>query len=92
MCDESWIENGRPMVQCEDCENWYHWHCVGFRKAMEEEEWKCVNCAQKRRPPELEKPGDVLLELNQSASSFLGQPPDEKNAISATEPLNSATS
>lgn len=34
------------MVQCDFCDNWYHFRCVGVTKKIENLEWTCQFCVQ----------------------------------------------
>ncbi|XP_053437101.1 transcription initiation factor TFIID subunit 3-like [Nycticebus coucang] len=46
-------DDGSPMISCDDCNDWYHWPCVGVTAAPPEEmQWFCLECASKRRAKE----------------------------------------
>nr|BAC39218.1 unnamed protein product [Mus musculus] len=41
-------DDGSPMIGCDDCDDWYHWPCVGIMAAPPEEmQWFCPKCANK---------------------------------------------
>ncbi|KAL0968741.1 hypothetical protein UPYG_G00271120 [Umbra pygmaea] len=43
-------DDGSPMVGCDDCDDWYHWPCVGMSSAPpEDQQWFCVKCAGKKK-------------------------------------------
>ncbi|XP_058448836.1 uncharacterized protein LOC131428813 [Malaya genurostris] len=42
MCQN--VDNSR-MVQCDSCDNWYHFECVGVTQEIEYNDWKCCKCA-----------------------------------------------
>jgi len=41
-------DDGRPLVQCDDCRTWYHLKCVGIKHhselGAEEDPWYCPDC------------------------------------------------
>ncbi|KZT08933.1 uncharacterized protein LAESUDRAFT_723229 [Laetiporus sulphureus 93-53] len=41
-------DDGRPLVQCDDCHTWYHLQCVGIKSAEElgeeDDPWYCSAC------------------------------------------------
>ncbi|KAI0932864.1 hypothetical protein AcW1_000138 [Taiwanofungus camphoratus] len=41
-------DDGRPLVQCDDCKTWYHLSCVGIKNASElgdeDDPWYCADC------------------------------------------------
>lgn len=54
--DKVWIcpgckspDDGSPMIGCDNCEEWYHWTCVGIRKDPDEDSWFCPRCTEKQR-------------------------------------------
>ncbi|XP_023664781.2 transcription initiation factor TFIID subunit 3-like isoform X1 [Paramormyrops kingsleyae] len=43
-------DDGSPMIGCDDCDDWYHWPCVGLLAAPPEDvQWFCVKCDSKRK-------------------------------------------
>ncbi|KAH9510176.1 hypothetical protein Btru_043652 [Bulinus truncatus] len=40
-------DDGTEMVGCDQCDNWYHWPCVGITEAPTEEHWYCAKCLPK---------------------------------------------
>ncbi|XP_067325423.1 transcription initiation factor TFIID subunit 3 isoform X2 [Anolis sagrei] len=43
-------DDGSPMIGCDDCDDWYHWPCVGIKAAPPQEvQWFCSRCASKRK-------------------------------------------
>ncbi|XP_075408515.1 transcription initiation factor TFIID subunit 3 isoform X1 [Tenrec ecaudatus] len=43
-------DDGSPMIGCDDCDDWYHWPCVGIMTAPPEEmQWFCPKCANKKK-------------------------------------------
>ena len=45
------------MVQCEACEGWYHYSCMGIKKERDiPEVWKCGYCTQQQLDIQPEKP------------------------------------
>ncbi|KAM6960766.1 transcription initiation factor TFIID subunit 3 isoform 2-T2 [Aplochiton taeniatus] len=43
-------DDGSPMIGCDDCDDWYHWPCVGILTAPpEDQQWFCVKCAGKKK-------------------------------------------
>ena len=44
-CDCIMPEVYDDMVQCEECEDWFHMHCVGLKSPPPESEtWQCSKC------------------------------------------------
>ena len=41
-------DDGSPMIGCDDCDDWYHWECVGINEDPQEDEWFCPRCNAKR--------------------------------------------
>uniref|UniRef100_A0A1A8DCU8 Transcription initiation factor TFIID subunit 3 n=2 Tax=Nothobranchius TaxID=28779 RepID=A0A1A8DCU8_NOTKA len=43
-------DDGSPMIGCDDCDDWYHWPCVGILKPPpEDQSWFCVKCSSKKK-------------------------------------------
>ncbi|KAH7926216.1 hypothetical protein BV22DRAFT_375864 [Leucogyrophana mollusca] len=47
-------DDGRALVQCDDCHAWYHLQCIGIKNTAElgreEDPWFCANCAEEKTP------------------------------------------
>ena len=47
-------DDGRELVQCDDCRTWYHLECLGIKDiadlGREEDPWYCHNCITLRLP------------------------------------------
>ncbi|XP_058827486.1 uncharacterized protein LOC131687426 [Topomyia yanbarensis] len=37
------VHNSR-MVQCDDCDDWHHFACVGVTQMIEHDDWICLKC------------------------------------------------
>ncbi|XP_077600974.1 transcription initiation factor TFIID subunit 3-like isoform X2 [Stigmatopora nigra] len=47
-CDKP--DDGSPMIGCDDCDDWYHWLCVGILTAPPaDQQWFCVKCSSKKK-------------------------------------------
>ncbi|XP_048862677.1 transcription initiation factor TFIID subunit 3-like [Brienomyrus brachyistius] len=43
-------DDGSPMIGCDDCDDWYHWPCVGVLAAPPEDvQWFCTKCDSKKK-------------------------------------------
>ncbi|XP_033018893.1 transcription initiation factor TFIID subunit 3 isoform X2 [Lacerta agilis] len=43
-------DDGSAMIGCDDCDDWYHWLCVGITAAPPEDvQWFCSRCASKKK-------------------------------------------
>uniref|UniRef100_A0A2R5LDV4 Putative transcription initiation factor tfiid subunit 3 n=1 Tax=Ornithodoros turicata TaxID=34597 RepID=A0A2R5LDV4_9ACAR len=43
-------DDGSPMIGCDECDDWYHWVCVGIVvPPKEEESWFCNRCIARRQ-------------------------------------------
>lgn len=53
-------DDGRPLVQCDACQTWYHLQCIGIQSTSElgreEDPWFCANCAEVKTPPPVNIP------------------------------------
>ncbi|RXW14590.1 hypothetical protein EST38_g11265 [Candolleomyces aberdarensis] len=51
-------DDGRELVQCDDCRTWYHLACIGIRDitelGREEDPWFCRRCMTRSRSPSSE--------------------------------------
>ncbi|KAI4895389.1 hypothetical protein NFI96_024124 [Prochilodus magdalenae] len=49
-------DDGSPMIGCDECDDWYHWPCVGIITAPpEDQSWYCVKCAGKKKDKKTKK-------------------------------------
>ncbi|XP_018595029.2 transcription initiation factor TFIID subunit 3-like [Scleropages formosus] len=49
-------DDGSPMIGCDDCDDWYHWPCVGLLAAPPEDvQWFCVKCESKSKKKDKDK-------------------------------------
>lgn len=40
-----------PMIGCDSCDDWYHWHCVGInREPPQNQNWYCHKCGNTDNP------------------------------------------
>ncbi|KAG6919472.1 hypothetical protein DXG01_005731 [Tephrocybe rancida] len=48
-------DDGRELVQCDECQTWYHLQCIGIRDisdlGREEDPWFCRRCEESYRSP-----------------------------------------
>ncbi|XP_076343932.1 TBP-associated factor 3 [Tachypleus tridentatus] len=43
-------DDGRPMIGCDECDNWFHWVCVGIVVPPKDEEpWYCDRCITRKQ-------------------------------------------
>ncbi|TRY94494.1 hypothetical protein DNTS_003531 [Danionella cerebrum] len=49
-------DDGSPMIGCDECDDWYHWACVGIMTAPpEDQSWYCIKCAGKKKDKKTKK-------------------------------------
>lgn len=49
-------DDGSPMIGCDECDDWYHWPCVGLVAAPpEDQSWFCIKCAGKKKDKKTKK-------------------------------------
>ncbi|KAK0394020.1 hypothetical protein QR680_000530 [Steinernema hermaphroditum] len=61
----------RDMVQCEKCEEWYHWDCIGFTQEQADDDFCCAKClsaekiteAKAEEKPKPEAGEDLVIRL-----------------------------
>ncbi|KAI1698438.1 PHD-finger domain-containing protein [Ditylenchus destructor] len=50
VCSVAYVDGCADMVGCDDCDRWFHWHCVGILIAPpEDKQWYCHTCNKKRQ-------------------------------------------
>lgn len=56
-CKKCAKEDTERMVQCDSCDGWFHYDCVGVDDSIEEMDWMCCSCtnAQKSKTLEISK-------------------------------------
>lgn len=43
-------DDGSPMIGCDNCDDWYHWLCVGIKSEPgENQDWFCTRCVAKKQ-------------------------------------------
>ena len=41
------------MIGCDNCNNWFHWSCLGITKDPQEDSWFCSACINKQQQIEM---------------------------------------
>lgn len=44
MCESCNRFDNNDMVQCDDCDLWYHYVCVGVGPEVSKVPWSCISC------------------------------------------------
>ncbi|CAF0979030.1 unnamed protein product [Brachionus calyciflorus] len=45
-CNKS--DDSAPMIACDSCDDWYHWHCIGLtEEPPQNQNWYCYKCGSK---------------------------------------------
>jgi len=70
-------DDGSPMVGCDNCEEWYHWACVGIKKDPEEDSWFCPRCTEKQRKLEQAVKGGTKRKIEETKKSGSRKMKDE---------------
>ena len=59
-------DDGRELVQCDNCQTWYHLHCIGIKDiaelGREEDPWFCSGCIARGRSPSTEPDNFIVRE------------------------------
>ena len=43
-------DDGSPMIGCDECDDWYHWSCVGINsEPAENQDWFCTRCMARKK-------------------------------------------
>lgn len=48
-CGECGESEYTRMVQCDECDVWYHFECVNVTDGIEHLDWNCKNCGGENR-------------------------------------------
>ena len=41
-------DDERPMIGCDECDDWYHWECVGIsQESFDNQDWFCPKCVMR---------------------------------------------
>lgn len=66
ICACGGTDDGRELVQCDSCQDWYHWECIGVATladlGSEDDPWYCANCESKIKGPRTPSPTFVPAE------------------------------
>lgn len=61
-CQACGIQTDDSLVQCDRCDSWWHFGCVGVSDSISEKSFVCTNCFNTTPPqPPLKKAGDLRL-------------------------------
>jgi ribA/ribD-fused uncharacterized protein len=63
-CDEYHGPEKVSWIQCDKCELWYHFYCLGIAAEPEDTLWYCPNCRQPFEQPEEESEDEERLVIN----------------------------
>ena len=44
VCKQMFVEDGRTMVECDSCRDWFHYICVGVESDFDPTTFQCPNC------------------------------------------------
>ncbi|KAK0419039.1 hypothetical protein QR680_013918 [Steinernema hermaphroditum] len=69
-CRQPYLATKDYMVRCEDCKEWYHWDCIGFKKEQAHKAFSCSRCLsiEKKDCVRVEKKDGVGVEKKDSVS------------------------
>jgi hypothetical protein len=54
-CQKVYNENDGPMIQCDECKEWYHFSCVGLNLKSNIGEFICSSCNENTKIIEIDK-------------------------------------
>ncbi|XP_055590943.1 uncharacterized protein LOC129743023 [Uranotaenia lowii] len=69
------VDNSR-MVQCDDCDGWNHFSCVGVNQSVENKKWNCAQCQAKKK----KKTGATKVARNTAAAKKVEKSKPEKTS------------
>jgi hypothetical protein len=58
-----------PTIECESCNRWYHWHCVGINNPPQETLWFCLKCEMRKDTNADEHQNELSMESNENNST-----------------------
>ncbi|XP_055589221.1 uncharacterized protein LOC129741504 [Uranotaenia lowii] len=79
------VDNSR-MVQCNDCDEWNHFSCVGVKRSVESKKWNCAKCRVNKK-----KAGATRVARNTAtAKEAVNSKPEKTSGVKKTK-TSSAT-
>lgn len=49
VCSVAYVDGSADMVGCDNCQNWFHFACVGMlQPPPENQDWFCMNCVEEK--------------------------------------------
>lgn len=62
-CNKS--DESAPMIGCDSCDDWYHWHCIGIKEEPpENQNWYCHKCGTKPQKFKEKEDQSILVQVD----------------------------
>lgn len=85
-------DDGSPMIGCDNCDDWYHWPCVGIKSNPGDGDWFCPRCRDKEKKSLSESKLGQSKATKRSSSSTADSPPPKCSKISTSKASTSKAS
>lgn len=97
--DKVWIcpgcklpDDGSPMIGCDNCDEWYHWPCVGIKtQPAEDAQWFCPRCQAKKKKS-ADKQKSSSGGQSSSSSSLTGKTNKKSSSAASSSSIKAAAS